>query len=60
MLLGGLTLLRSCARVPYVVNANQALNEPADLQTSSKLTRRDKPGSPTAIGSTSEIGRAHV
>ncbi len=43
VLMAGLALLPACANVPYVAGANQALNEPADLQTGSNLTRRDKP-----------------
>jgi len=43
VLLACLALLPACANVPYVAGANQALNEPADLQTGSNLARRDKP-----------------
>ena len=43
VLAAGLALLSACADVPYVARTSQALREPADLQTGSNLTRRDKP-----------------
>ena len=42
VLLAGLALLPACANLPYVASTSQALREPADLQTGSNLTCRER------------------
>lgn len=44
LLTGGLVLaaMSACTNVPYIAGASKGVNEQADLQTGSNLTRRDK------------------